>query len=135
MPTAGITEIFRKGNLSVKNKIQLMLLALFCVIGVVSGFFTGRNLPEPTWWTLASTLLVSVMIFCWYRADSTQKEFKRSIVLSVGIVAIAPLAVPLYVVSSTQRGFRLRALGRLLGYFVLLILICTVGGFAGLAIG
>lgn len=124
-----------KSNLIMKRKIQFFLLVCFGFIGFVSGLFTARNLSEPTWWSLFSTFLISVTIFCWYRIDSTQKEFKRPFFLSVGVVAIAPLAIPLYVVSSTKRGFRLRALGRVLGYSCLLIFFGIVGTTAGFAIG
>lgn len=118
-----------------KKKIQIFLLALFCFIGLADGFFASHNLSEPKWWNLFSTFLISVTVFCWYRIDSTQKEFDRPFLLSVGVVALAPLAIPIYVYNSTERGLRLRVLGRLLGYFFLLILICIAGGIAGAAIG
>ncbi|WP_332854843.1 hypothetical protein [Duganella sp. S19_KUP01_CR8] len=100
-------------------------------MGLVGGFFDARNLSEPTWWRLFSSFLVSVSIFCWYRADSIQKEFKRTFWLNVGVVAVAPLAIPLYVFSSNEKGLRLRALGRVLGYSVLLFLMGVVGGVIG----
>lgn len=117
-----------------KKNIQIFLLALFCLIGIISGLFENRDLPEPTWWTLFSTFLVSATIFYWYHIDSSHKEFNRPFLLSVGVVAVAPLAVPLYVFSSTERGLRLRALGRLFGYFCLIFLVCVVGWIAGFAI-
>ena len=118
-----------------KKKIQVFLLAWFGFLGLVSGLFAARNLPEPTWWVLISELLVSVIIFYWYRVDSIQKEFRRPFLLSVGVVAIAPLAIPLYVFQSNECGLRLRALGRMLGYFCLIILVSIIGEVTGGAIG
>ncbi len=114
-----------------KKKIEIFLLALFAFMGLVSGFFDARKLSEPAWWSLFSTFLVGITIFYWYRVDSIQKEFKRSFILSVGVVAVAPLAIPLYVFSSNEKGLRLRALGRVLGYTCLLILMGVVGGIVG----
>ncbi|MBV5337836.1 MAG: hypothetical protein J0653_07925, partial [Deltaproteobacteria bacterium] len=114
-----------------KRKIQIFLLAVFGFMGLVSGFLSSRTVAESTGWSLFSAILISVTIFYWYRIDSAEKEFRRPFLLSVGVVAFAPLAIPLYVFSSTVRGLRLLALGRLLGYSCLLIFLSFVGGMAG----
>ncbi|MBA5686834.1 hypothetical protein [Rugamonas apoptosis] len=118
-----------------KRKIQFFLLVMFCVMGLASGFFARRNLSEPTWWALFSTVSISVAVFWWYCIDSAQKEFTRSFWLNVGVVAIAPIAIPWYVFRSNERGLRLRAVGRVLGFSCLLFLAGIVGGVAGVAIG
>lgn len=114
-----------------KRKIEISLIVWFVFLGVVSGSFAARHMPEPAWWPLVSGLIASIVIFCWYRIDSIQKGFKRTFWLSVGVIAIAPLAIPLYVAQSTERGLRLRAVGRVLGYFCILFVACVIGGVIG----
>lgn len=114
-----------------KRKIEISLLVWFVFLGAVSGSFAARHTPEPSWWPLVSGLIASIVIFSWYRIDSIQKGFKRTFWLSVGVIAIAPLAIPLYVVQSNESGFRMRAVGRVLGYFCLLFVACVIGGVIG----
>ncbi|MYM74263.1 hypothetical protein GTP56_18970 [Duganella sp. FT134W] len=118
-----------------KRKLEISLLVWFVLLGAVSGSFVARHVPEPSWWPLISGLIASIVIFCWYRVDSIQKGFKRTFWLSVGVIAIAPLAIPLYVVQSNERGVRLRAVGRVLGYFCLVLIACVIGGVIGALIG
>jgi len=116
---------------SKQNKILLFLLILFLLIGAVSGVYAVRDSYEPPWWTLSSTVLVSVAGFYWYHLDSTRHNYARSIWLNLGVVAVAPLAVPYYVYSVTPAGARLRALGRLVGFFLLLMAATMVGATIG----
>lgn len=118
-----------------KKTILILLLALFAFFAVIDEVLESRHHSLPGWWSLLSTLIISVTIFWWYRVDSTQKAFERPVILSVGVVAIAPLAIPLYVYKSTAPGQRLRAFGRLLGYFCLLFLVSGIGVLIGGAIG
>lgn len=118
-----------------KKAILILLLALFGFFAVIDEVLVSRHLSQPGWWSLLSTLIISVTIFWWYRVDSTQKAFERPFILSVGVIAIAPLAIPLYVYQSTERGQRLRAFCRLLGYSSLLFLASGIGVLFGGAIG
>jgi hypothetical protein len=111
--------------------ILIFLLTLFALVGGVSGFFDARNLPEPTWWILTSTLFLSITIFYWYRLDSIQRSFKRSIWLNIGVVGLAPLAIPGYIFLRSERGARVRPFARMLGYMILLLVAVTAGGIVG----
>jgi len=120
---------------SKQNKILLFLLILFLLIGAVSGVQAVRDASEPPWWTLSSTVLVSFAGFYWYHLDSSRRNYQRSIWLNAGVVALAPLAIPYYVYAVTPAGTRLRALGRLFGFFLLLMAASMLGGVIGAIIG
>lgn len=113
-----------------KHLLQFLII-LFFVIGLVSGVAAVRETNEPVWWTLSSSMLVSITGFYWYHLDSTRQAYPRSVWLNIGVVAVAPLAVPLYVYSVTPHGQRLRAMGRLLGYFLALMGACMAGALIG----
>lgn len=113
-----------------KHVLQF-LMVLFVVIGLVSGVAAVRETNEPVWWSLSSSVLVSAAGFYWYHLDSTRQGYARPVWLNVGVVAVAPLAIPLYVFKVTPHGARLRAMGRLLGYFLMLMGACMVGALIG----
>lgn len=112
-----------------KNAL-IFLLILFSIIGGVSGFFEARELPEPKWWPLISGFLVSITIFYWYHMDSTERAFKRSLLLNIGVIGVAPIGVPIYMYLRSQRGARLRSLSRMIGYTILSFLAAMAGGLA-----
>jgi hypothetical protein len=114
-----------------QKTILISLLALIFLVGGVSGFFAVRNMEEPGWWTLGSSILMSVMIFGWYHNDSTGKSFERSIWLNIGVIGMAPIAVPYYVFRRNGPGTRARAFARLAGYVGLLSITALAGGVAG----
>jgi len=120
---------------SKQNKILLFLLVLFLLIGAVSGVQVVREANEPPWWTLVSNVLVSLAGFYWYHLDSTRHNYARSIWLNAGVVAMAPLVIPYYVYAVTPAGARKRALGRLLGFFLILMLASVLGGVIGAFLG
>ena len=113
-----------------KHVLQF-LIVLFVVIGLVSGVAAVRETNEPVWWTLSSSVLVSIAGFYWYHLDSNRKSYSRSVWMNVGVVAVAPLAIPLYVFSVTPAGSRGRAMGRVLIYFLILMGACMLGSLIG----
>jgi hypothetical protein len=117
------------------KKIQYALLAWFALQGLVSGFFAAQKLEEPTWWLLVSLLGGVLLVAYWYHVDSKQKEFRRPLVLTAGVIFLSVLAIPVYVVWSAKRGCKLRAFTRLIGYFCLLLLVSWCGEAIGHAVG
>jgi hypothetical protein len=113
-----------------KNAL-IFLLILFSFIGGVSGFFAAREVPEPKWWPLISGFLLSITIFYWYHMDSTERSFKRSLLLNIGVIGVAPIGVPIYMYRRSERGTRLRSLSRMIGYTILSFLAAIAGGMAG----
>lgn len=118
-----------------KTKILIALLAQFALDGAVGGFLDARHLSEPVWWSVATSLIIGALIYYWYRLDSTEKTFNRTYLMTVGIVAVAPLAVPLYLYKTHARGSRLRPFGRMLAYVCVVMFISEVADRVGRVIG
>jgi hypothetical protein len=113
-----------------KSKLQILLLVWYAVLGLVNGILISRNIREPLWWTVGSALFNSVAIFYWYRADSDHQGFKRTFLMNIAVVVFSMFAIPFYILRSNAHGRRLRALWRMLGYYVLACLAWVVGGLA-----
>jgi hypothetical protein len=67
-------------------------------------------------------LVYSMLIFGWVHVDSTGRGYSRPRWLDLGVIALALIFVPVYLVKSRPRGKRARALGGFLlaaGGFVL----------------
>ena len=77
---------------------------------------------------VATTLLFSLLIFWWYWADSTSRSYRRSPLLNVAVIAVGFLAVPYYLLRSREKGQRLNAFARMLGFVVLILVAFVVGG-------
>lgn len=105
-----------------------LLFAATLVAGVIDARETAQGI-DTSWWDIASTLLFSFLCFWWYRIDSDLRRYRRSRWLNVGIVMLAIVAVPYYLVRSRPAGQRGRALLGLAG-FVLVLAAGTVGGAA-----
>jgi hypothetical protein len=105
---------------------------LWALLGLMllSGLFEPlgpQSPPAPLWWVLVSAFLMSFLPFYWYRQDSEARQFRRSRLLSVAVVTLAPLGLPLYLLRSRPRGQRGAALLRLLGFILLMLLVTVIG--------
>jgi len=103
----------------------LLVVSLLC--GAVAEYCQDHFVREPGWWRLVSTASVVLLMFSWYYCDSRARAFRRSRSLDFGVVALALVAVPYYLVRSRPRGKRFRALLNLVGYCVLLMLSSIAG--------
>jgi hypothetical protein len=106
-----------------------ILLALFgaaFVAGLAEPWveqFRGNAVALLFW---CEVLVYSMLIFGWVYVDSTQRGYSRPRWLDLGVLALALIFVPVYLVKSRPRGQRARALGRFLlaaGGFVLSALV------------
>ena len=99
-----------------------VLVALFGLT-VIAGLADARQeisgVASPTW-SIVSTLAFSFLCFYWYRLDSLARGYRPSVWLNVGVVALAIVAVPYYLVRSRPAGARARALLRFGGFALLL---------------
>jgi hypothetical protein len=84
-------------------------------------------------WIVLSTALFSFLIFSWYRLDSDARLYRRTVLLNIGIVMAAIVAVPYYLVRSRPAGQRGAALLRLAGFWLLMIAAGVAGGTVYLA--
>ena len=112
-----------------KTHVLALLVALTLVFGVVDAREMALGV-QSNGWAVLSTVLFSFLSFCWYRLDSDARQYRRTALLNVGIVMFAILAVPYYVVRSRPAGQKGRALLRLAGFCLVLVVAAGVGSAA-----
>jgi len=117
------------------RNVLIFLLILSALINGVNGFFDARNFQAPTWFLLTSMFLLNITIFYWYRLDSIQRSFKRSIWLNIGVIFISLIAIPSYILLRSERGAWLRPFVRMIGYITLLFVTGIACGIAGEMVG
>lgn len=109
--------------------VLVLLVAATVVFGVVDARDTARHV-DSSGWAILCTLLFSFLSFCWYRLDSEARLYRRTALLNVGIVMLAVVAVPYYLVRSRPAGQKSRSLLRFAGFCVLLAVAAGLGGIA-----
>ena len=110
------------------NHILILLLIYIAALSGMISYLDTRGITEPQWSVVATTLLFSLLIFWWYWADSTSRSYRRSPLLNVAVIAVGFLAVPYYLLRSREKGQRLNAFARMLGFVVLILVAFVVGG-------
>lgn len=108
-----------------------LLLTIVVVNGIVSGRYLALDKQEPLLSIGLFGLLFSFVPFLWYCRDGDARGYERSRWLSIGVVVMAPLAIPYYLVRSRPDGQKSRAVFRFLGYVLLLVLALLVGTMFG----
>jgi hypothetical protein len=117
------------------RRILAAILATTFVSGLVTGVADARQLPEPDWWTLLSAFLMSFLTFVWFRRDRDARGLRRSTLVNLAILLLEPVAIFVYILVSRPRGQKLRGLGRLLGFFLLMLLAAMLGMMAAFGLG
>jgi CDP-diglyceride synthetase len=117
------------------NHILLLLLVYIAALSAMASYLEVMGIAEPQWSVILTSLLAASLIFWWYWADSTSRSYRRSPLLNIAVVAVAFVAVPYYLVRSRERGRRLPALGKMLGFFVLMVVALIVGALPFALIG
>ena len=79
-------------------KLKLIVLVALAILafaqGATSQFLSpGVAFPRSD---LAFLLPEAILVFAWYRLDSTERAYPRSVWLNIGVVALALLALPYY---------------------------------------
>ncbi len=82
--------------------IILGLLATSFADGAAGATYHPGDLFPPT--SRYFLLVYMVLIFAWYHVDSSRRDFRRSAVLNVLVIAVAVIGLPYYFFRS--RGFR-----------------------------
>ena len=109
------------------------ILALLVAVTAVAGVVDARDMAlhvQSNGWAVLSTLMFSYLSFYWYRLDREVHSYRGSRWLGIGIVMLAIVAVPYYLVRSRPAGQKGRALLRLAGFAVLLGAAGALGGIA-----
>ena len=114
--------------------ILVPLLAYFAVLGGLMSYMDARQINEPQWLVMVTSIVGSLLVFWWYSTDSTSRSYRRSPLLNVAIIAIGIVAVPYYVLRSRERGKRLVAFAKLIGFALLAIVAMAIGVVLGLLV-
>ena len=112
-----------------KKHVLTLLVALTLVFGVVDAREMALGV-QSNGWAVLSTVLFSFLSFCWYRLDSDAYHYRRTALLNVGIVMFAILAGPYSLVRSRPSGQKGRALRRLAGFCLVLVVAAGLGSVA-----
>ena len=109
------------------NEILVLLLLYFAALSGMASYFDTRGIAEPQWSVMVTSMAGSLLVFWWYWADSTSRSYRRSPLLNIAIVALGFLAVPYYLLRSRQKGRRLLAFAKLLGFIFLMVVAMVIG--------
>jgi hypothetical protein len=91
-------------------------MMLFFIQGVTAQYFFPGKPDSPQ--LLGFALPGSLLIFLWYHADSSAREYKRSLWLNMCVIAITMFALPYYF-------FRSRGLKKGLITTALMLALCV----------
>ena len=85
-----------------KHSIVLALAGLSFVSGATGQYlYPGQEVSPVDLWFMP---VFAILVFWWYRLDTSQRGYRRTPWLNVGVIAIAALALPYYFFRS--RGFK-----------------------------
>jgi peptidoglycan/LPS O-acetylase OafA/YrhL len=110
-----------------RKQILIAILLVMVLDGIVDASYAAKGMSQPPQWSVPLTLCVSFLGFLWYRIDSDERKYKRSLGLNMAMIALTMVAMPYYLLRSRPRGEKMRALFRCLGFAVLMVL-CTAAG-------
>ena len=77
----------------------LILMAVFFGFGLLNLALTGHyRSPNP--WHLMEQLSVITLIYWWYYSDKTERHYQAGKWMNIGMIALAPVAIPIYLFRS-----------------------------------
>lgn len=109
------------------QQILVLLLVYMAALSGMASYFDARRIAEPQWSVMVTSILGSLLLFWWYWADSASRSYRRSPLLNIAVIAVGFIAVPYYLLRSRERGKRLVALAKMLGFVLLMIAATYIG--------
>lgn len=101
---------------------------LYLTLTMLMGVLSVALPSEPARTMDAFWLILSVAVpYVWFYLDAAERSFARTPRWSTGIILMAPVTVPLYLLKSRGPGQRLKAIAKAFGVFCLSILLPAVG--------
>jgi cell division protein FtsW (lipid II flippase) len=97
------------------------LVGLALTIGASTAAVDARQVEEPPVWTLIYNLGFGALTFAWVHFDSLRRDYRPSLLLRLGVVLLAVVALPWYLIRSRRGAQRWLSLVRLAGFFVVLV--------------
>jgi hypothetical protein len=107
------------------------VIVALAFLSLISGaidqyFYPGEEFP-PT--ALAFLTIMALLIFLWYRLDAAEVGYRRSAWLDIGVVGIAIVALPYYLVRSRGAKKGIVGVGALLLMYVASVLLSWFGSY------
>jgi hypothetical protein len=112
------------------RQILVYLLVAGGVTGLFDPYFEITDYYD--FYYAGTTILILGLIFAWYHIDSDMQGYERSVWMNVFVVAIAIVAIPMYLFASRGARRGARAFSYLLLYTFVLLLIVYIGISVGL---
>ena len=114
--------------MNLKHIILLGIAAFAFTCGAVRQYFFPGAVQTPfdVWFAL----FLAFFVFFWYLVDSNQRSYHRPPMLSIGVVALAVVALPCYFFLSRGAKAGLVAIGLFVLASLGFILVNWVGGYA-----
>ncbi len=103
------------------------LVGLALTIGASTAAVDARQVDEPPVWTLIYNLGFGALTFAWVHFDGLRRHYRPSLLLRLGVVLLAVVALPWYLVRSRRGAQRWLSLLRLAGFFALLVGAASIG--------
>jgi hypothetical protein len=113
------------------NQKTLLLVALAItsfLCGAVRQYFTPGVAQAPS--DIAFVLTGTLVVFLWYRIDSNIRNYQRSALLNVGVIALTIIVLPYYFFRSRGAKGGFLALGWFLAFLVVSYALDLAGGHA-----
>jgi hypothetical protein len=109
------------------NAIRMLRLAV--IFAILSGMLTAfcalkRISPSPLYFEAAFFPL----LFAWYYYDSIDRGFKRTRLMSMGVIVLAIIFLPVYLIRSRSGNQRWLAVLKFFAFMFLLGVVAVVSG-------
>jgi peptidoglycan/LPS O-acetylase OafA/YrhL len=114
--------------MSPKGRALAGLLLAAAADGMLGVIFDESKPAAHATSDLATSIVAIGFMFMWVHYDSIERGYRRSALLSIGIVALALVFLPAYLVKSRPPGERLRAF---FGLAVIVLLMALAEWIAG----
>lgn len=95
------------------------VLAAFAGIGATEGYGLARHVRPSQLVAALMDALVTLAIYLWFRADSNERNYRRTASLGGAIILVSFVAVPYYLYRSRPAGAKGKALLRFVGFCAL----------------
>jgi hypothetical protein len=118
-----------------ERRVLVLILIFAALVGAVNNYLYIRAYVVPVWWQASSIVLFVLFMLTWYHYDSVSNGYKRTKWMNAGVLFMAVVAIPFYLVRSRAKGKKIKALLALSGFVALLLLSTIVGGLGGHFIG
>lgn len=113
-----------------KSVVLALLAATALLAGLLDPLLESAG-GDWLWFNALLSLVCTVLVFTWYYLDSGDRDYPRTPLLNIMVVAAGLVAIPYYLFRSrgAQRGLRA------CGLFLLALLLWFVLAAAGLGVG